>query len=447
MKKILSFILILLLLTPQTVFAKNTDITQNQYIDYLVNNISTNWTLDYYDKISFNLNYDLIQKDGKTISFDYLKEILNINAKDINDLYSQIKKDHLYNIKENNKKVTIRNPYQTCRIYLESTHDIDFDEKYNYIPYDNKHGVIICTSPEETYQTYHELLSETNFISITLDEIVSANSMALPPKPENSEHYSYGFDPMNIKNLKEKSKEKVVVAVIDSGYTKEHEFFKDRDFLNGVSFITGKSVIDDSYGHGTHVTSTIIEGTTSNISILPIQVFDQNKSTSFLIVDTALKYALQQNVDCINMSLGFNQEYMNQYNFLDHSLYELYLNDIIFIKSAGNSGKIVQIDYPYGKYVISVGSINSKNLLSSFSNYGFDLDFVCYGEDILGALINLDVGTKSGTSMAAPHITAAVALLKSEDKTRSFDDIYKILQKNCIKIESEKDTGHGLPIF
>ena len=62
-----------------------------------------------------------------------------------------------------------------------------------------------------------------------------------------------------------------------------------------------------------------------------IQVFDQNKTTSFLVVDTALKYALSQNVDCINMSLGFNQEYMNQYNFLDHSLYELYLNNIIFI--------------------------------------------------------------------------------------------------------------------
>ena len=86
MKKILSFILVLLLLIPQTVFAKNTDITREQYINHLIKNISSNWTLDYYDKITFNLNYDLIQKDGKSITFEYLKEILNIEAKDINDL-------------------------------------------------------------------------------------------------------------------------------------------------------------------------------------------------------------------------------------------------------------------------------------------------------------------------------------------------------------------------
>ena len=447
MKKFLSFILILLLLIPQTVFAKNTDITHEQYINHLIKDISSNWTLDYYDKITFNLNYDLIQKDGKSITFEYLKEILNIEADDINDLYSQIKENHLYDIRENKEKITIRNPYQTCRIYIESIYDINLNKNYNYIPYDNKHGVIICNTQEETYLTYHELISETNFTSITLDELVSANSMTLPPKPNNSEYYSYGFDQMNINSLKEKSKEKVTVAIIDSGYAKEHQFFKDRVFFNGISFITGKSVIDDSYGHGTHVTSTIIEGTTSNVSILPIQVFDQNKTTSFLVVDTALKYALSQNVDCINMSLGFNQEYINQYNFLDHSLYELYLNNIIFIKSAGNSNKIVQIDYPYGKYVISVGSANKDNKVSYFSNYGFDLDFVSYGENILGALINLSMGTKSGTSMAAPHITAAVALLKSEDKTRSFDEIYKILQENCIEIESEKDIGHGLPVF
>ena len=146
MKKILSFILILLLLIPQTVFAKNTDITREQYINHLIKNISSNWTLDYYDKITFNLNYDLIQKDGKSIAFEYLKEILNIEAEDINDLYSQIKENHLYDIRENKEKITIRNPYQTCRIYIESIYDINLNKNYNYIPYDNKHGVIICNT-------------------------------------------------------------------------------------------------------------------------------------------------------------------------------------------------------------------------------------------------------------------------------------------------------------
>ena len=84
----------------------------------------------------------------------------------------------------------------------------------------------------------------------------------------------------------------------------------------------------------------------------------------------------------------------------------------IIVFSAGNYAPV--IDYPasYRSEILCIGSIALSGYRSAFSSYGTKLDVVAPGGNILSTLPNNQTGYMSGTSMAAPHITAAIAYLK-----------------------------------
>lgn len=450
-KKLISLCFFFCLLNSFVIYADE----KTEYINKVIENISENWSEDYYESIEISKNLEIYKKNGQPIDFKQLISFLGYNdITNKNELLKEIYNNKFFTVKEESSSYKVENPYQTCRIYVVGKEDLTLDKKYpNAIPYDNKHWIILCNNQEETFEIYNELIGDTNLITVCLDKVASAITMGtdsidfVPKEYTINHYYSYGFEKMNIDKLKENAKEQVTVGIIDSGIERNHPFFQNRIILDGLDILTNSNVEHDEYGHGTHVTSTIVEGTTDLVSILPIKVFDEKGTTTFLTVDTALKYAISQNVDCINMSLGFYQDWIGELNFMDDTIYEAYKSNIIFVKSAGNHHTNVDLDYPYGNYIITVGAIDETNNLVYFSNYGPSLDFVAYGCDIYGAYNSYTIGKKSGTSMAAPHITACVALLKSERKNRSFQDIYIILKNNSKEIYSNLIRGIGVPIF
>src|SRR5690606_12781181 len=110
----------------------------------------------------------------------------------------------------------------------------------------------------------------------------------------------------------------VVVAVIDSGLDMTHPEFEGR-LYKGKDFLDDAEMKDDT-GHGTHVAGIIaanidgvgVQGVTPNsVKILPLKVL--NKDTNGFIykgrvitdiIADALAFAIESNVDVINMSLG-----------------------------------------------------------------------------------------------------------------------------------------------
>ncbi len=88
--------------------------------------------------------------------------------------------------------------------------------------------------------------------------------------------------------------------------------------------------------------------------------------------------------------------------------------DALVVCAAGNQNR-EEPHYPAAyEYTLAVGSLNPSNVKSGFSNYGYWLDICAPGEDIFSTLNDGQYGTKTGTSMAAPLVAGAAALVRSQ---------------------------------
>ncbi|MBP0967249.1 MAG: S8 family serine peptidase, partial [Oscillospiraceae bacterium] len=235
------------------------------------------------------------------------------------------------------------------------------------------------------------------------------------------------------------------VAVLDTGITAEHSWFKDRIAAGGCSFVPGVTDVtdDNDHGHGTFCAGIIAHSTRSNVKILPLKVLERSGYGTSLEVYCGMLYAAEQGADVINMSLsGTGQSLL-----LQEGARLLREQGIPCIAAAGNSNRDVIYDNPANiQDVIAVSSVSVLNrldpamppenryALSGFSNWGKQIDFSAPGEQITGAYYHTKNGlsTNSGTSMAAPFVTACYANLLDYDRSLTPDAIYNALMENAV---------------
>lgn len=248
----------------------------------------------------------------------------------------------------------------------------------------------------------------------------------------------------------QKGNQNLVIGVIDTGVDYNHpdlvgniwtnpgEIAGDRidndrngyiDDVRGWDFAYNDNNPMDGHGHGTHVSGTIagkgnnsvgVTGVAWNAKIMPLKMFDDTGSggsTSNAIL--AINYATAKGVKLTNNSWGgggYSQALYDAINTAGQ-------RGALFIASAGNSSRNTDTTPSYpASYnlanIISVASTTRTDGLSSFSNYGATtVDLGAPGSDIYSTLPNSSYGTKSGTSMASPHVTGAAALLWSQNPT------------------------------
>jgi len=241
----------------------------------------------------------------------------------------------------------------------------------------------------------------------------------------------------------------VVVAVIDTGVDYRHADLaaniwtnpreiagdgidNDRngfvDDVRGYDFANGDGDPMDDNGHGTHVAGTIgavgnngigVTGVAWQVSIMPLKFLNGSGSGSTSNALAAINYATQMRRD-----YGVNIVATN--NSWGGGGFSMVLRDaieaggragILFVAAAGNSGANIDLvpQYPAaypGTSVIAVAATARDNSLAGFSNQGgVNVDLAAPGVGILSTVPGNAYATYSGTSMAAPHVTGAVALL------------------------------------
>ena len=207
-------------------------------------------------------------------------------------------------------------------------------------------------------------------------------------------------------------KNDVTVAVVDSGIEYDHDFFSNKkDRLERTNFTVVHDKKDDEYdvlGHGTAVTSVILDSTPDNVKVRNYKISDDGSFT-YLDVTVAILQAAMDGADVINCSLSILSNYKNaDWNMLSDALEEVYNQGSLIVCSAGNYINISRqpaVTLPStSDYVLSVTGLE-EDLKPTYS-MGKCVDVSAPG-------VNIPTAYKSsykyldGTSFSSP-ITASV---------------------------------------
>ncbi|GAW28894.1 S8 family peptidase [Carboxydocella sp. ULO1] len=268
----------------------------------------------------------------------------------------------------------------------------------------------------------------------------------------------------------------VTVAVVDTGVDYTHPDLKDRvDTEYDRDLVNNDDDAMDDEGHGTHVAGIIaaaingrgISGVSgpANIRILPVKVLNAWGSGSVFDIAEGIRYAADRGAAVINMSLG-GKVYSRT---LAEAVAYAQNKGALIVAAAGNSDDNVEYFTPASlPGVLAVGAIDENKEKAYFSNWGRKLDLVAPGVEILSSIPEFvydyykddkyfqekfikDQGASylyaSGTSMAAPHVAGAAALLKAVKPDLKQQEIAAILLANAEDLGApgfDDKYGYGL---
>ncbi|MFC7279114.1 S8 family serine peptidase [Paractinoplanes rhizophilus] len=205
----------------------------------------------------------------------------------------------------------------------------------------------------------------------------------------------------------------VTAYVIDTGIRISHSEFRGRAAY-GYDFVDGDAIAADCNGHGTHVAGTIggaRYGVAKKVRLVAVRVLDcaGEGTLSGVIagVDWVTRHAARPAV--ANMSLGGGRSAS-----LEAAVRRSIARGVTYVVAAGNENTNASAESPAAvAAAITVGASDSKDRRAAFSNYGSVIDLFAPGVGIRSAFASSDTAavTASGTSMAAPHVAGAAALV------------------------------------
>ena len=308
--------------------------------------------------------------------------------------------------------------------------------------------IAVLKVPEgEAIDTYVDELEGRNDIEhVEPDYLID---LAYTPSDPYFIPYQYHHKNIEVEKAWDKTmgSSNVIVAVLDSGFDLNHQDLKNQIVSPYSTVSTGMSVDD----HGTHVAGIIAgqndnnlfgSGVAPDTSIMPVDVFVGEQAYSSDVIE-GIYYAVGAGADIINMSLG-SYNYSTAYN---NAVQYAYQSGVVVIAASGNDG-ISQSMYPASyENVISVGSTDSYDALSYFSNYGYNIDIVAPGSGIYSTLPYNNFGGMSGTSMATPVVAGVAALVLANEPDMTNDEVVNRLLSTTIDLGSygaDYYYGNGL---
>lgn len=250
------------------------------------------------------------------------------------------------------------------------------------------------------------------------------------------------------------------VAVLDTGVNTKHPDLKSENFVNAYDAFTETDNVTDWAGHGTSVTGIIAEarnngrgftGAMPNVKIMPVRVLDQEGGGDLTTIVPGIKQAANKGADVINMSFGGSGA---DSITLKNACEEAFNKGAILVSATGNEATPFYagpVNYPAGyDCVVSVASVDSHNTRAIDSNYNNKVMVAAPGEYVRIITRSGGYNFGSGTSFAAPQVSALAAMVKSYNHDFSpskFMDLLKITSKDLGRPGYDIEYGYGLIDF
>lgn len=298
---------------------------------------------------------------------------------------------------------------------------------------------------------YMYAAADTTLIdSDTVAEAVQGNASWQDQWYLRSGNLQKSWDLLRTRGIAAGGDSSVVVAVIDTGVDYTHEDLKDNIWVNtkeipgngidddgngyiddvyGVDLETGRDSGMDDNGHGTHVAGIIaasnnhigVVGLAYNVKLMPIKAGMASGFFNQSQIAKGILYAYNNGADVINMSFGGSASTIAVQDALETAY-----TRCVLVAAAGNDAMpnenrpIIAPTYPAAlSYVMGVMSVDMRGVESGFTNYDVaaysSVEYEVYapGSQILSTIPGNRYATWSGTSMAAPYVSAMAALLRS----------------------------------
>ncbi len=262
---------------------------------------------------------------------------------------------------------------------------------------------------------------------------------------------------------------KITVAIVDNGFNLKHTELSSKVIQPYNVWLRSNKIFPQSVDHGTHVAGTAIavanngkgiSGIAPKCKFMPVQVADKNGIMTTTSVLDGILFALYQGADVISVSLG--SQFTGLSHFSEREQQDLIRNyfkeeerlwrevmriaakhNSTIVLAAGNDNVLAGIDAlqrPELFITVSGTDKNNRKLnKATFSNYGKYSTISAPGVDIYSSVGKNGYSLMDGTSMAAPIVAGAVALMKSLNDTLTTKRIICILQGTGI--ETQGDIG------
>jgi serine protease AprX len=281
----------------------------------------------------------------------------------------------------------------------------------------------------------------------------------------------------------------VGVAVVDSGVNPADDYYTisgQSRLVTSVKFNNGyNQSIFDGYGHGQHVAGIIggngrhlggaYIGVAPMVNLINVKVSDDNGAANASNVVAGLQWVNDNhdryNIKVVNLSLNSSVPESYQTNPLDAAVEILWFNKITVVVSSGNTGQNALFPPANDPFVITVGATDDRGTLStgddvlaSYSGYGKTNDgiqkpdLVAPGTNIVS--LRVPTGSQldslhpdhivdgyyfrmSGTSMSAPMVAGAAALLLQSEPNLTPDQVKYRLMATARPFDTHARAGAG----
>lgn len=245
------------------------------------------------------------------------------------------------------------------------------------------------------------------------------------------------------------------IAVVDSGADLNHPDLASK-IIKGKDFVDGDNDPEDEHGHGTHVAgiagavtnnSQGIAGVSWGSKILVVRVFGSSGTGTAAGIASGIKHAADRGARIINISGGGTGGQTVKCSAVSYAV----TKKSMMIAAAGNNGNSTQF-YPAAcAGAIAVGNTTLSDSRASTSNFGSWVDLAAPGTNILstvpvgGTCTHCNsTGYKqlSGTSMAAPMVAGAAAVVMSRQPVLTNSEVETRLKRTAVKLPSA-NLGDG----